>query len=62
MFSHVLHESLSESKVLHLAHWQAAAFLLPWAQQETLGWWAPSHAIAGLYLKDYIPLPASSNF
>ena len=62
MLSCILCESLSESEALHLAHWQAAAFWLPWAQQETAGWWTPPLAIAGFNLKDYMPLPTSSNF
>ena len=62
MFSHILHESLSESKGLCLAHWQAATFQLPQPQQEAARLWASPLAIPGLHLKDYMPSPDSSNF
>ena len=61
MFSHILHESLSKFKALHLACWQAVTFQLPQAQQETAGWWAPPLTIAELQVKDYMPLATSSN-
>ena len=50
MFSCVLCENLNEPKALHLAHWQAAVFQLPQAQQEAAGWWTPPFAIPGLQL------------
>ena len=62
VFSHVLCESLSKSKALHLACWQTVAFQLPLDQQETAGWWAPPPTIPRLHLEDYMPSPASSNF
>ena len=62
MFSHVLCESLSEPEALCLACWQAVVFWLPWAQQETAGWWAPPLTIPGLHLEDYMPSPTSFNF
>ena len=61
MFSHILCESLNEPKALHLAHWQASVFWLPWAQQESAGWWAPPLAIPWLLLKEYMPSPTPSN-
>ena len=62
MFSHILCENLNKPKALCLACWQAAAFWLPWAQQETAGWWDPPPAIPRLHLEDYMPYPASSYF
>ena len=57
MFSHILCESLSKPKALHLAHWQAAVFQLHEAQQEAAGWCDLPLAITGLYLQDYVPPP-----
>ena len=61
IFSHVIHESLSESKALCLACWQAAAFWLPLTQHETAGCWAPPPTIPRLHLENYMPSPTSPN-
>ena len=62
MFSHILHESLSKPEALHLAHWQAAAFQLSWAQQETAGWWALHLQLSGFTSKTtcFSPPPTTS--
>ena len=62
MFSCVLCDSLNKPESLHLAHWQAATFWLPQAQQEAAGWCAPPLTMPGLQLRDYMPSPASPNF
>ena len=59
IFSLILHESLNDPEALHLAHWQAAAFWLPQAQQEAAGWWAPLLAVPWLHLRYYMPSPSS---
>ena len=43
----------SESGALYFSQWQAAAFQLPLAQQEALGWWAPP-CFHGLHPQDYL--------
>ena len=45
-----------------MAHWQVVAFQLPLAQHKTARWWVPPPAIPGLWLEQYTPSPASSNF
>ena len=62
VFACILCKNFSQSKALWMAWQQVAAFQLTLAQHKTAGWWVPLPAISRLWLQQYMPSPAFSNF
>ena len=55
MGSHIVWESLCDTKELHYAQWQVAAFRLALAQNEALGWWDAPSWLSRLCSQDFMP-------
>ena len=55
MGSQIIREGLRNSKTLHYAQLQVAAFRLPATQQEAFGWWDVLPWLSGLGPEDFMP-------